>query len=352
MNPTLAPADRILVRCPNWVGDLVMATPTFDCLRASFPHARIAAVVRRYARGVIEGGPWFDEVIDCDDKSAAGFTQTVRRLRAFGADAAVLLPNSLRSLLTVRLAGIGRVYGYRRGFRGLLLSDGPAPLRDGRTIRPVPMMRYYLDICRWLGLPVPEDPRPRLYVGEEAERFARAALARYGVGPDDVVVGLNPGAKFGSSKCWPVEHFARLAERLQESLGCKILLFAGPGEDVLADRIVRAGRARLINTGPDRVDLARLKPLVRRCNLLVTNDTGPRHYAVAFDVPTVVIMGPTDPRYTDANLERTVVIRKDLDCSPCHKKTCPTDHRCMTAITPEEVFEACERMLSGQRTAL
>lgn len=351
MNPKLEPADRILVRCPNWVGDLVMATPAFECLRENFPAARIAAGVRRYARGVIEAGPWFDEVIECDDKSVSGFIRTVRRIRAFGADVAVLLPNSLRSLLTVRLAGVGLVYGYRRSLRGLMLSGGPKPLRDGRTIRPIPMTEYYLDLCRWLGLKAPANPRPRLGIGEDLERFGQAALARYGIGPEDRVVGLNPGAKFGSSKCWPVDHFARLAELLEESLGCKVLLFAGPGEDLLADRIVQSSRARIINTGPDRIDLARLKPLVRRCNLLVTNDTGPRHYAVAFGVPTVVIMGPTDPRYTGANLERTVVIRKDLECSPCHKKTCPTDHRCMTAITPAEVLEACQGLLSGRRTA-
>jgi heptosyltransferase-2 len=89
-----------------------------------------------------------------------------------------------------------------------------------------------------------------------------------------------------------------------------------------------------------------LKPLVKRCDLLVTNDTGPRHYAVAFDVPVVVIMGPTDPRYTSSNLGKTTVIRIDLDCSPCHRKTCPTDHRCMTKITPEMVFEAGEKLLN------
>jgi heptosyltransferase-2 len=103
--------------------------------------------------------------------------------------------------------------------------------------------------------------------------------------------------------------------------------------------------ATIIDTSSDNVDLEMLKPLVQRCNLLVTNDTGPRHYAVAFDVPVVVIMGSTDPRYTASNLDRTVVIRKDLDCSPCHKKVCPREHECMKQITPEEVFAATAKLL-------
>ncbi|MFA6344783.1 MAG: glycosyltransferase family 9 protein, partial [Syntrophales bacterium] len=113
----------------------------------------------------------------------------------------------------------------------------------------------------------------------------------------------------------------------------------------IAEAIVKHCRVSVIDTGPDRIDLAALKPLIQRCNLLVTNDTGPRHIAVAFGVPVVVIMGPTDPRYTSANLDKSVVIRKTLDCSPCHKKVCPWDHRCMTEIRPEEVLGEAIKLL-------
>jgi heptosyltransferase-2 len=121
-------------------------------------------------------------------------------------------------------------------------------------------------------------------------------------------------------------------------------LFAGPGEEEIAKTIVGKSRANIIDTAPDNIDLAYLKPLIKRCDLLVTNDTGPRHYAVAFDIPTVVLMGPTNPLYTAANLDRTIVIREEMDCSPCHKKVCPTDHRCMKDITPEKVFDAIVKL--------
>jgi heptosyltransferase-2 len=101
----------------------------------------------------------------------------------------------------------------------------------------------------------------------------------------------------------------------------------------------------VIDLRDDRVDLELLKPVVQRCNLMITNDTGPRHYAVAFDIPVVVIMGPTDPRYTDANLEKTIIVRRDLECAPCHHKECALHHSCMTEILPEEVMQAAEQLL-------
>jgi heptosyltransferase-2 len=160
-----------------------------------------------------------------------------------------------------------------------------------------------------------------------------------------MVIGLNPGAKFGSSKCWPAHHFASLADMLTKRWNCKILLFIGPGEEDLGQSIAGLSKAEIINTEPDRIDLALLKPLIKRCQLLVTNDTGPRHYAVAFDVPVVVIMGPTDPRYTDTNLEKTLVLRQPIDCSPCHEKICPRNHECMTEISPHAVLGGIETLL-------
>ncbi len=177
---------------------------------------------------------------------------------------------------------------------------------------------------------------------------ARRLLERYGISPADTVIGLNPGAKFGSSKCWPPEYFARLAELMSELWNCKLLLFIGPGEETIGNTIVEQSTAKIINTGPDKVDLALLKPLIHRCRLLFSNDTGPRHYAVAFNIPVVVIMGPTDPRYTQANLEKTIVLRRESECSPCHLKECTLDHSCMTEISPEAVLQAGKQLLQEQ----
>ena len=347
MNTKLDNVNTLAVRCPNWVGDVVMATPVFDCLRANLPQARLIGVMKKSARGIVRDGPWFDEVVGINDKTWAGIRQMRQDLGLLRPDAAVLLTNSIRSALTMRFCGVPQVYGYRRQGRGLLLTGGPAASRNGTTV-PIPMLDYYLEICRWLDLELQERPKPALYVGEELQRRGDALLARHNIAADDFLIGMNPGASFGSSKCWPPEYFAELAEMCQKAFEGKIILFSGPGEDGIIQAILDRADVDLIDTRADRVDLEMLKPLVKRCNLFITNDTGPRHYAVAFDVPTVVIIGSTDPRYTAAHLDHTAVVRKELGCSPCHLKVCPRGHECMREVRPTEVIAAAERLTGAQ----
>ena len=339
--------QTVLVSCPNWVGDVVMATPTFDCIRQNYPQARLVGLIRKYARGVVEDAPWFDQLIEINDKTGLGFFRLVAQIRRLKPDLAIVLPNSFRSALIARCGGVKKIYGYRRNGRNFLLSGGPYPLNGNRQVIPRPMVEYYLEICRWLRLSVADQHQPQLHMSPQVRTHGRRQIEKYGIAPDDMVVGLNPGAKFGSSKCWPPQNFSRLSELISERWHCKILLFVGPGEENLGDAIVRKSNAKIINTGPDKVDLAQLKPLIHRCQILFSNDTGPRHYAVALKIPVVVIMGPTDPRYTQANLEKTIVLRRETDCSPCHLKECNLDHRCMTEITPEMVLQAGEQLLKA-----
>ncbi len=345
MDHRLKSAKTIFIRCPNWVGDIVMATPVFECFRNNFPKAKIIAGIRPYARGIVEESPWFDDLVLCKDKNFSGFLKTVQQIRRFRPDAAILLPNSVRSFLAAKWAGAASIYGYKRTVRKFFLTAGPEPVRTKQGFKPMPMVDYYLEICRDLGLTVVESPKPRLTISTRLQENGKRLLEGYGIKNGDSVIGLNPGASFGSSKCWPAGHFAKLAELIEENLGSKIMLFGGPGEESLAQAIVEKSRAAIINTAPDHIDLADLKPLIKRCDLLVSNDTGPRQYAVAFDVPVVVLMGPTNPLYTAANLDRTRVIREEMACSPCHKKTCPTDHKCMKDILPQRVFEEVKDLL-------
>lgn len=348
MLPALQSVKSLVVRCPNWVGDIVMATPVFECLRNNFPDAVITACIRPYARGILQDGPWFDHIVSCQDKNLKGLRQLRADLQPLKPDAGILLTNTTHSFLSFKFAGVPNIYGYRRNLRKYFLADGPEPQREGGKYKPLPMQEYYLELCRYLGLTLPDFPHCRLHLSAALNESGLARLRRWGVDDGDMVVGLNPGASFGSSKCWPAEYFARLAELLQESLHCKVLLLVGPGEGSIAQRIVDASRATIINTGTERVDLAELKPLIKRCNLLVTNDTGPRHYAAAFEVPHIVLMGPTNALYTASNLEMSKVLQRDLPCVPCHKKTCPLGHHaCMREITPESVMMEVNAMLQS-----
>ena len=334
-----------MVFCPSWVGDVVMAIPTLDCIRKNYPDARIIGVIKKYVSPVVMDGPWFNEIIEYSNSTAGMPWQTIRTVRALRPDTAILMQNSIRSALTARLGKCKKIYGYKRDARSFLLNGGPRPIRHGKKILPIPMVDYYLEICRRLGLEIPGTTKSRLFISDSLQQRGDSLIRQYGITEKDRVIGLNPGARFGASKCWPPEYFAELAGLFESRLQSKILLFVGPGEDNIAKKILDKKSAQIINTGPDNVDLALLKPLIKRCQLLITNDTGPRHFAVALDVPVAVIMGPTDPRYTASNLRKTVVLRQELDCSPCHRKSCPTDHRCMTEITPKMVFDKSKSLL-------
>ncbi len=338
----------IIVFCPNWVGDVVMATPVFDCLRQNYPEAKLIGVIRRYTRGVIEDGPWFDRIIDCNEKTVKGFIALVLSIRRLKPDMAVILPNSFRSALIARLGNAKNIYGYHRNGRFPLLNGGPKPVFDEKGIEPRPMVQYYMELCRFLTLNIPGHIKPNLFFSPALAQKGKKLLNHYNIQECDMVIGINPGAKFGSSKCWSPEYFARLAELFEKKWQCKILLFVGPGEEKIARSIVKNSTANIIDTGPDHVDLSLLKCLIKRCQLLVTNDTGTRHYGVAFDIPVVVIMGSTDPRYTASNLEKTLVLRKELDCSPCHKPICPLDHHdCMQMIKPEDVLQGSIQLMEN-----
>ena len=344
-------ANRIVVRAPNWVGDVVMATPAFRALRENYPNAHLAVALRPYVQPILLGAPWFNEVIATEDRGWGNLWSLAQRLRAGRFDLAVILPNSFRTALEAWLGRVPRRIGYARRGRALLLSDPIAPSRDahGRFI-PRNMVDYYLTICEHLGCQGLSQ-REELFITPECQARADAFLARHQVAPDARLVGLNPGGAFGSSKLWPADRFVVVGDALA-GRGFRIVLFGSPAERPILEKIAGAMAHKPILPEPGELDLDVLKPLVRRCALLVTNDTGARHYAVALDVPVVTIMGSTSPLYTQVNMENQIVVRVDVDCGPCQKKTCTSDHRCMTLITPDMVLHAASRLLSGRHGQL
>ncbi len=335
-----------MVRAPNWVGDVVMATPAFRALRQGFPDAHLGVVLRPYVEPILRGASWFDEVIAVEDRGAKNFAALVARLRRGRFDLGLILPNSFRAALEFWLGGVRRRVGYERRRRGPLLTDPiPAPRDENGRFSPQNMVDYYLRLCQAVGC---EDlsQREELFITLECQRRADALLEKWAIGPEDLLIGINPGGAFGSSKLWLPERFAAVADALAERHRARIILFGAPSERPILKAVAEAMTNPPILPGPGDLDLDVLKPLMRRCGLLVTNDTGARHYAVAFEVPLVCIMGSTSPLYTNVNLERQVIVRVDVDCGPCQKKVCTTDHRCMTLITPEMVLEAAEGLLS------
>lgn len=343
--------ERIWLRAPNWLGDFVMATASFQRVRAAFPNAHVTAGMRPYLRSLAAGADWFDEIVDTPRGGGlAGLWRQVRALRRRRCDLAIVLPNSPATGLVPFLAGVPLRLGYRQGRPGLMNLGRTAPVRrrfwqrrDGPRRMPTPMPQYYHDLLDELGIPA-GGQHPVLAVSDEADRWVAQHLRERGVADGQPLLLLVVGANFGSSKLWQPQNFAAVARHFQGRHGMRALVLVGPAEVELGEQIAAEGDA-LALTAPV-LPLETLQAVVRRGALMVTGDTGPRHMANAFDIPVVCLIGPSDPSYTDYCMERTELLRKDLDCSPCQRKTCPLGHhRCMKDITVAEVVAAGERLL-------
>lgn len=335
-------ADRILVRSPNWAGDVIMATPGFRALRASHPDAEIVLHVRPELAPLLIGSPWFDEVLPLQSyhAGAGALLREGLALRPRRFELGVCLTDSWSSALLMRIGGVGRVVGYDRGWRRPLLHLA-VPTPQGWIARE----RHVLGLIEALGCPS-RGSHLELFVSLEESSRADALLLRHGIGPGEPFVALAPGASYGTSKMWPPASFAQVADGLAER-GLPAVVVGAPAEGPLARQVCEAMRSAGADLTPD-LDLGLLKAVLRRARLLVCNDAGARHVAVAFGVPCVVFFGPTSLEKTNLNLERVTALAADVECRPCYLRTCPIDHRCMTRLTPERALAAAERILEGR----
>ena len=355
---------KILVVQPSWVGDAVMATPTLRALRELYPAAEISYLLRRYVKEIYTGMPWADRLITyrtgkTKAKAGKGLFDLAARLRAGHFDMAVLLPNSFKTALLCKMAGIHKVVGYERDGRGFLLTDRLLPIKDRGKFIPSPIIKYYLGLAQYLGSQN-RDLTLKLFVTDHDKREADAVFTRAGLDPaldrpasagGPPLILLNPGAQYGAAKCWLPEHFAALGDRFAGELGATVLISAAPKERRIVEAIQRQMRHAPVDLSSQGSTLGALKEIVRRCDLMVTNDTGPRHIAAAMDVPVVTIFGPTHPEWTEIYYAKERQVAVKVFCGPCQKKTCPLDHRCMTRVTPAMAFEAAVALLPGKQGA-
>lgn len=331
---------------PNWIGDVVMATPFLKGLRHHFPEAHITLFMRPYLRSVLEGAPWFDEIVPMRDKGILGPFQLGRKIRKMDFDGVFLLLHSWRGILTFWMARVPERIGYGFGGKGFFLTHTAAVKAEEWEghLRPIPMDLYYLRILEAYGKPY-GDRKLELPLSEESELYAEKYFNTLGIEEDDLVIGLNPGAAYGASKLWPPEHFARLGDLLVEKHNARVLILCGPGEEGIAASIQEKMEQRCYSTHEKIIPLHRLGAVVKRCSLMVSTDSGPRHFATAFDVPLLVLVGPIHPGYTILDQDSLVMVQEKVECAPCHKKLCPIDHRCMVRLTPEKVLREVDDLL-------
>lgn len=354
---------RILVVQPSWVGDAIMATPALRAIRALYPEAHISYLLRRYVKGLYTGIPWADQFITYRTgrtraRTGKGLFDVAARLRAGQFDLAILLPNSFKTALMCKMAKIPRVVGYERDGRGFLLTDKLLPTKERGKFVPTPIIKSYMGIARYLGSDE-RDLKMELFVTEPERREAAAVLAQCGLDADvsrpasrgqPPMILLNPGAAYGAAKCWRPEYFAELADRLIDEQRATVLLSAAPRERPIVEAIKRLMKHAPHDLSNKGITLGSLKEIVRRCDLMITNDTGPRHIAAALDVSVVTIFGPTWPQWTEIYYARERQVAVKVFCGPCQKKVCPLDHRCMTRLTPGMVHDAAMELLGNDHS--
>ncbi len=334
-------ATRIAIVCPSWVGDTIMATPVYRAVRAARPDAKLWLVCRPGIDELLTGAPWPDGLIVGDARHTAGLFGIARAVRERGTEALLLLPNSFRSALLARLTKAPVRIGYRRGGRRVLLTEAVTPPRQ----RPIPAVEYYARLAQAaLGLVQPGaiDRRIELFVTSQEQAEADRLLD----GVPRPFALLCPGAN-RADKRWPAERFAAVADALQARHGLAVVATGAPGEAGVVADVARLARNQVTNLVDRGVTLSSLKGVAGQADVMITNDTGPRHIAAALGTPVVSLFGPTDVRWTtlEAAREHCLVAEPFLPepvTADDHPRECA-----ITRIAVGDVLAATERLLGA-----
>jgi heptosyltransferase-2 len=326
---------KVLVRGVNWIGDTVITLPSIKGIRSVFPDAYIAVLLYPHLSSLFGRCAFVDEVIPYP--RARGFNLfleervLVKSIRQKQFDLAVILPRSFRSALIPYLARIPYRIGYNACQRGMLLTHR---LKEKEKVLNCHQVEYYYHLVQSLGVAQPYE-LPNLFLGREEKGWAHRFLGDAGIDEGALLIGINPGSTYGIAKCWFAERYLELARRLIKRTNATIILVGGRDNAVLIDHIASNLNRRIIKAVGE--DLLHLAALMGKCQLVITNDTGPMHVAAAVGTPLVAIFGSTDHVTTSPLGSRHRIIRKGVSCSPCLKRVCPEDHRCMDLISVDEV---------------
>ncbi len=341
----------ILVRAPNWIGDCIMSSRAIHHLRRLFPDSRIDLICRPHLVDLFRLGIPLDRIITVQTgNSRERIAATVKTIRRQGTayDLGLLFTNSFASALEFRLAGIRRCLGYARDGRAFLLSHAqPNP-------GPIHQTDYYERLLQAFGRPLPLPVANPLRIPDEKKDELDRRLQQLGVNLKPAPIVIAPGAAFGSAKQWLKERFAAVIRRMMEDYPERtVVCLGGQAERPLIQEIL---------TGLDSsvcCNLAGLLPLDLSLTLIagavcaLANDSGLMHAAWALNVPLLALFGPNDPQVSGPLAADSRVIYKAVECSPCPHRHCPIDHRCMTAISVDEVVQGLADLLAlREKTAV
>lgn len=340
----LTDIHNILIRGTNWIGDVVMSLPAVEAVRVTYPHSRISVLAKPWVADLFHLSPAVNEVIVYErpgrHEGAAGLWKLTEELKAKRFDMAVLLQNAIEAAIIALLAGIPIRAGYNTDGRGMLLTHS---VKRTAEIRKVHQSLYYLEMLKSLGIEGRDDPF-LLKPGSEFGSLGDGLVEKFMIEKDRLLIGLAPGAAYGPAKKWYPERFASVSDRLVDRFDGRILLFGSAQDRESLDAVQKHARHPLLNLA-GKTTLKEVIALMTRLHLFLSNDSGLMHLAAALGIPTVAVFGSTNPVTTSPLGRKTAVIHKIVECSPCLKKSCPTDFKCMDRITVDEVYRVAESFL-------
>lgn len=333
---------NIVVRAPDWVGDAVMAIPALEALRARLPDARISILARPWAAGLYARESFCNDVISFEAprgwRGLSAKWRAAMDLRRRNFDCAIVLPNSFESAAIARLAAIPVRIGYARDVRSWLLTHAVPVPRPGET--PRHQRFYYLELLKRAGLI--ED-----YSLDAPIRLSPPQIGATG----RAVIGVSPGAAYGGAKRWLPERFAEAAVQIARERNASVAIFGSREERAICEAVQGAieGADVPCSNFAGRTTLAEFIDLAAGCDVFLTNDSGAMHIASALGVPTVAIFGATDHEATGPVGVQSRIVREPVECSPCLRRECPIDHRCMARIEAGRVAETALTLLVADR---
>lgn len=355
-NTQSALPKNILVRGTNWLGDAVMTTPALRRLRSAFPAARITLLATPRTTGLFTGSSLVDSMLiyHRQEEGVQAFWQMTRVLRAHKFDLALLFQNAFEAALLTKLGEVPLRLGYATQWRSLLLTHR---LQRGKQHQNRHQVHDYLDlvllaerVC--LGQSnaplMPPDLLPKLNASIDQMQEAEVLLRQQGVEPHGkVLIVLNAGATNSRAKCWPENRFAALADLFMARLQAQIIFIGAPAERENAARVLAQMQTPGALNLAGETSMSQLVGLLARCDLLVSNDTGPAHIGGALGRPTLTLFGPTNEFETAPTGERAAFLRaNDIECARCMHRICPIDHRCMTRLEVAAVAERAMQLLA------
>jgi len=336
------PYLKILVRATNWVGDAVMSLPALRALHETFPAAEISILAKPWVADLYGREPFCHRVIPYTPKNVVEKWQAGRALRSENFDCAILLQNAFEAAAVAFAAGIPERIGYARDGRSLLLTKAVPVPKPGEI--PPHERFYYLELLRRAGI-LEKLPASEMIRLEGAPAARLAGLARFrALGMGEMVVGVSPGAAYGSAKQWLPDRFASAASRVASDLGASIVVFGSASERELCSFVAQACDVPAKNLAGE-TSLAEFIDMAAACRVYLTNDSGAMHIASALGVPTVTVFGSTDDIGTGPTGPLERIVREPVECSPCLKRECPIDHRCMTRVEADRVAQVALDLL-------